>query len=38
VKGDHVEGLYQLSLEMTTAVESKWVTCFIQECVIANVL
>jgi hypothetical protein len=38
VKGDHVEGLYQLSLKKTIAVESKWVTCFIQECVITKVL
>ena len=38
VKGDHVQGLCQLSLERATTVESKWVACFIQECVIAKVL
>jgi hypothetical protein len=38
MKGDHIEGLCQLSLERATAVENKWVACFIQECVIAKVL
>jgi hypothetical protein len=38
MKGDHIEGLCQLFLERATAVENKWVACFIQEYVIANVL
>jgi hypothetical protein len=38
VKGDHVEGLFQLSLEMATAVEDEWVACLIQDRVIAKVL
>jgi hypothetical protein len=33
MKGNHVEGLCQLSLERATAVEGKWVACLIQECV-----
>jgi hypothetical protein len=38
VKGDHVEGLFQLSLERATAVEDEWVTCLIRDRVIAKVL
>ena len=38
VKRDHVEGLFQLSLERATAVEDEWVACLIQYCVIAKVL
>jgi hypothetical protein len=38
VKGNHVEGLCQLSLERATAIEGKWVACLIQDCVIAKVL
>jgi hypothetical protein len=38
VKGNHVEGLCQLSLERATAVEDKWVACLIQDRVIAKVL
>jgi hypothetical protein len=38
VKGNHVEGLCQLSLKMTTTVKSKWVACLIQKCVIVKVL
>jgi hypothetical protein len=33
VKGDHVEGLCQLSLKKVTAVEGKWVACLIQDIV-----
>jgi hypothetical protein len=33
VKGDHIEGLCQLSLERATAVEGKWVACLIQDSV-----
>jgi hypothetical protein len=36
VKGNHVEGLCQLSVERATAVEGKWVSYFIQECVNSN--
>jgi hypothetical protein len=36
VKGNHVEGLCQLSLKRATAVEGKWVACLIQECVNNN--
>jgi hypothetical protein len=38
VKGNHVEGLYQLFLERATAVEDEWVTYLIQDRVIAKVL
>jgi hypothetical protein len=38
VKGNHVEGLCQLSLERATAVEDEWVACLIQDRVIAKVL
>ena len=38
VKENHIRGLCQMSLEMATVVEGKWVTCLIQECVIAKVL
>jgi hypothetical protein len=38
VKGNHIEGLCQLSLEMATAVEDEWVACLIQDHVIAKVL
>jgi hypothetical protein len=38
VKGDHIEGLFQLSLERATAVEDEWVACLIQDRVIAKVL
>jgi hypothetical protein len=38
VKGNHVEGLCQLSLKMTITVKSKSVACLIQECVIVKVL
>jgi hypothetical protein len=38
VKGNHVEGLCQLSLERATAVEDEWVTSLIQDRVIAKVL
>jgi hypothetical protein len=36
VKGDHVEELCQLSLEMATVVDDKWVACLIQECINSN--
>jgi hypothetical protein len=38
MKGDHVEGLFQLSLERATAVKDEWVACLIQDRVIAKVL
>jgi hypothetical protein len=38
VKGDHIERLFQLSLERATVVEDEWVTCLIQDRVIAKVL
>jgi hypothetical protein len=33
VKGNHVERLCQLSLEMATMIEGKWVACLIQDSV-----
>jgi hypothetical protein len=38
VKGDHVEGLFQLSLGRAIAVEDEWVACLMQDRVIAKVL
>ena len=38
MKGDHVKGLFQLSLERATAVEDEWVACFIQDRFITKVL
>jgi hypothetical protein len=38
VKGNHVEGLCQLSLERATAEEDEWVAWLIQDRVIAKVL